>query len=71
MKKIFSFVVALAAVAMVGCCGNANTKSAEAQAEETVVEAQAEENTCCGACEKSDSTACDKCAEVETEAAAE
>ena len=70
MKKIFSFVVVLAAAAMVSCGGNA-TKPAEAQVEETVVEAQAEENTCCGACEKCDSPACEKCAEVETEAAAE
>ena len=29
MKKIFSFVVVLAAVAMVGCAGNSNKKAAE------------------------------------------
>lgn len=70
MKKIFSFVVVLAAAAMVSCGGNANTKPAEA--EEPAVEAAAE-NTCCGECEKCDSTACDKCeaAEATTEAAAE
>ena len=31
MKKFFSFAVMLAAAAMVSCCGNANTKSAETQ----------------------------------------
>ena len=41
MKKFFSFAVMLAAAAMVSCCGNANTKSAEAQAEGAVVEAAA------------------------------
>lgn len=63
MKKFFSFAVMLAAAAMVSCCGNANTKSAEAQAEGAVVEAAAEENACCGKCEET--------AEVATEAAAE
>ncbi|WP_304583212.1 hypothetical protein [uncultured Alistipes sp.] len=75
MKKFFSFAVMLAAAAMVSCCGNASTKSAEAQAEGAVVEAAAEENACCGKCEENcDSTACNKCAEtaeVATEAAAE
>ena len=31
MKKIVSFVVVLAAVAMVGCCGNSNKKAAEGE----------------------------------------
>ena len=31
MKKIFSFVVVLAAVAMVGCAGNSNKKAAAAE----------------------------------------
>ena len=35
MKKIFSFVVVLAAVAMVGCAGNSNKKAAEVEAEAT------------------------------------
>jgi len=70
MKKIFSFVVVLAAAAMVSCGGNANTKPAEA--EETTVEATVEETTCCGECEKCDSTACcDKCQEAAAEAATE
>lgn len=32
MKKIVSFVIVLAAVAMVGCCGNSNKKAAEGAA---------------------------------------
>ena len=32
MKKIFSFVVVMAAVAMVSCCGNSNKKAAESGA---------------------------------------
>ena len=32
MKKIFSFVVVMAAVAMVSCCGNSNKKAAEGEA---------------------------------------
>lgn len=59
MKKIFSFVFVLAAVAMVSCGGN-NTKPAE-----TVVEAEATEivSECDGCTEKCDSTAacCEKC----------
>lgn len=71
MKKIFSFVVVLAAVAMVGCAGNANKKAAEAAAEETtVVEAAAEGEAACEGCEKCDSAACEKC-EAAAEAANE
>ena len=69
MKKIFSFVVALAAVAMVSCCGNTTKKAAEAEAAETAIEATAEgETCCCGKCEgeeKCDSTCCDKCDKCE------
>ena len=55
MKKIFSFVIVLAAVAMVGCCGNANKKAA---AEAAATEAAATETSACEACtEKCDSTA--------------
>ncbi|MDE5708851.1 MAG: hypothetical protein K2L09_04345 [Alistipes sp.] len=72
MKKIFSFVIAMAAVAMVGCCGNTTKKAAEGEAQETVVEAAAEgETSCCEKCEgeeKCDSSCCEKC---EGEAAAE
>ncbi|HJA96432.1 MAG TPA: hypothetical protein H9920_01755 [Candidatus Alistipes faecavium] len=65
MKKIFSFVIALAAVAMVGCCGNSNKKAAEAAATETAVT----ESACAGCTEKCDSTtACEAAAET-TEAA--
>ncbi|MCM1151200.1 MAG: hypothetical protein NC209_05490 [Alistipes sp.] len=73
MKKIFSFVIAMAAVAMVGCCGNTTKKAAEGEAAQTVIEASAEgENGCCGKCcegeEKCDSTCCDKCGEGEAAA---
>lgn len=66
MKKIFSFVVILAAVAMVGCCGNSNKKAAET-VEATVVEAAAPatESACEGCTEKCDSTAtCEGAAEA-------
>lgn len=77
MKKIFSFVIVLAAVAMVGCCGNTTKKAAEVEAAATeAVAAPACEGACaekcdsaaCAACEKCDSTkAC--CAEKAAEAA--
>lgn len=55
MKKIFSFVIVLAAVTMVGCCGNSTPKAAEA-AEATAVE------TVAPAAVATDSTACaEKC----------
>lgn len=59
MKKIFSCVIVLAAVAMVSCCGNSNKKAAEGAAvEATAVEAT---DACAGCAEKCDSTAaCDK-----------
>lgn len=65
MKKIFSFVIVLAAVAMVSCGGNANKNAA---AEEAATEASA-----CEACtEKCDSTAaCEQADSTATEAAAE
>lgn len=73
MKKIFSFVVVLAAVAMVGCCGNSNKKAAEGEAEA----AAATEAVCEGCTEECDSAAtcdkpcenCDKAAETTEEAA--
>lgn len=50
MKKIFSFVIVMAAVAMVSCGGNTNKKAAEAAATRT-------ETTDCSQCaEKCDST---------------
>ncbi len=62
MKKIFSFVVVLAAVAMVSCCGNSN-KNAAAEAEATEAAA-----SCEGCTEKCDSTAA--CAQADTTAVA-
>lgn len=66
MKKIFSFVIVLAAVAMVGCCGNSNKKAAEAAATEAVAtEAAAAESACAGCTEKCDSTTtCEAAAET-------
>lgn len=59
MKKIFSFVIVLGAVAMVSCGGNTSKPA------ETVVEAEATEvvSACEGCTEKCDSTAecCGKC----------
>lgn len=58
MKKVCFFAIALAAVAMVGCCGNSNKKAAEAQATATEVvegcECCEEEKACCEgeACEE-------------------
>ena len=49
MKKIVSFVIVLAAVAMVGCCGNSNKKAAEGAATEA--------SACANCAEKCDSTA--------------
>lgn len=63
MKKIFSFVIVLAAVAMVSCGGNA-TKPAEAvevEATEVVEAVAACDSTACCA----DTTACAKAAEGE------
>lgn len=78
MKKFYSFLIVAAAVAMVGCCGNAN-KTAAAEADAAAVEAC--ENACC---DKADSTctkecckenageaACEGCADCEKKAAAE
>ena len=52
MKKIVSFVIVLAAVAMVGCCGNSNKKAAQGEAA-----AVAEASACANCAEKCDSTA--------------
>ena len=57
MKKIFSFVIVLAAAAMVSCGGNNASKPAEA-------EAQAAEQCegCCGECsEKAEGECCGEC----------
>lgn len=60
MKKIFSFVIVLAAVAMVSCGGNTTKKAAETEAAATeAVAAPASEAAACA--EKCDSTACANC----------
>ncbi len=69
MKKIFSFVVVLSAVAMVSCAGNAN-KNAAAEAEatevvatEVVAEPAAEcdsTKTCCTEACDSTKTCCEQ-----------
>ena len=56
MKKIFSFAIVVAAVAMIGCCGNANKKAeAEAQAQTECANCENAEGCCC---EKTDSCCC-------------
>ena len=67
MKKIFSFVIVLAAVTMVGCCGNSNKKAAEATATEAACCAEKCDSTeaCCA--EKCDSACCaEKCDSTKT-----
>lgn len=60
MKKIFSFAIVLAAVAMVSCGGNTTKPAAAAEepATEVAAEATDAEGACCGDCEKADSTEC-------------
>lgn len=71
MKKIFSFAIALAAVAMVSCSGNTTKPAAAAEEPATEVtteaaEAAKAEGECC--CEKTDSTeCCGKCEKAEGE----
>lgn len=72
MKKILSFVVVLAAAALVGCAGNQNKKAAEAQAGETVIEAAACDKCdkeCAGDCEKCDKECAEKCEKTDDAAA--
>lgn len=59
MKKIFSFVFILGAVALVSCGGNRNksAETVEVVSTETVAEVECDSTACCGKC---DSTACDK-----------
>ncbi len=68
MKKIFSFVVVLAAVAMVGCAGNSNKKAAEAEATEAAVECTEEcdsTKVCAEACDSTKAAAAEEVAPVE------
>lgn len=64
MKKIFSFVIVVAAVAMVGCCGNTNKKAAEGEAAAVATEVSA----CAGCTEKCDA---EKACEAEKSCCAE
>ena len=73
MKKIFSLIVIVAAVAMVSCCGNkkaaTEVEAAEVEATEVVEEAAAcceKCDSCCEKCEAAEATE-----EVVEEAAAE
>lgn len=72
MKKILSFVVVMAAAALVGCAGNQNKKAAEAQAGETVIEAAACDKCdqkCAGDCDKCDQECTEKCGQCDDAAA--
>ena len=64
MKKIFSFVMLVAAVAMVSC-GNCNQKKAECPENA----AECVKSECCAECEKAEE--CPKAAEAAQEAPAE
>lgn len=65
MKKIFSFAIVVAAVAMIGCCGNTNKKAeAEAQAQTECANCENAEG-----CEKADSCCCCEKAAAAEEAA--
>ncbi len=57
MKKFYSFLIVLAAAAMVGCAGNANKTADAAEADAAAVEAVE------GCCEKADSCAKECCKE--------
>lgn len=63
MKKIFSFVIVLAAVAMVSCCGNSNKKAAEGETAATEASACAgcEEKCAAEACDSTKSCCAEKC----------
>ena len=61
MKKIYAFIVVVAAAAMVSCAGNAN-KQAAAEAE-TVEVAVEEVSESCGEC--ADSVKADSCCKAE------
>ncbi|MDE5815654.1 MAG: hypothetical protein K2H42_05130 [Alistipes sp.] len=56
MKKIFSFAIVVAAIAMIGCCGNTNKKAeAEVQVQTECANCEKAEGCCC---EKTDSCCC-------------
>jgi hypothetical protein len=65
MKKLFSFVLLVAAVAMVSCAGNANKKAAEAEAATTPAVEQADTTKKC--CDQPCDKPCDKAAETPAE----
>lgn len=70
MKKILSFVMVAAAVAMVSCGGNATKKAAEAEA--TTTEAAVECAAQCDSCTTECAAQCDSCTtEAPAEAAVE
>ena len=64
MKKIFSLMMVVAAVAMVSCGGNANQKKAGCCAEKAP---ECVKTECCAECEKAPE--CPKAAEAAAEAA--
>lgn len=64
MKKIYAFIVVVAAAAMVSCAGNANKQAAAGA--ETVEVAAEEVSECCGECP--DSVKADSCCKAEAAA---
>ncbi len=59
MKKIYAFIVVVAAAAMVSCAGNAKKPAATEQVEVATEEV----SVCCGAC--TDSVKTDSCCKAE------
>ena len=73
MKKIYSFVIVLAAAAMVSCCGNSQKPCAGNEACETKTECAACPEKAEGCCEekKAEGDCCEQKAEGECQKAAE
>lgn len=67
MKKIFSFVIVLAAVAMVSCGGNAQPAATETEvATEVVTETVAQcDSTCAEKCDSTKAACCETAAPAE------
>ena len=67
MKKVFSFVIVLAAVAMVSCGGNAQSAPAEAEVATEVVTETVEQcdSTCAEKCDSTKAACCETAAPAE------
>lgn len=61
MKKIFSFVVVMAAVAMVSCCGNSNKKTADGEAAAVATTEASACTECTEKCDSEEACCAEKC----------